>query len=483
MASILIVDDHEIFRVLLTGMVEELGHQAVSAETLFDGLQLAQQQSFDLVFLDVILPDGNGLDALPGFRSAPSRPEVIIITGFEDSNGAEMAIQSGAWNYIQKPFTRNVILLQIKRALDYHEKKTISSSHRNLDRGRMIGQSPEFHRCLDQVAQCTETDANVLITGETGTGKELLAQVTHRNSLRADKNFIIVDCAALPEHLIESILFGHVKGAFTGADQERKGLIAQADEGTLFLDEVGELPPVAQKSFLRVLQERRFRPVGSDRERTSNFRLVAATHRDLDLMVTEGQFRSDLLYRLRTFGIHIPPLRERKGDIESMAMHFVFMLCNRHRIPIKGMLPEFLEMLSCHDWPGNVRELLSTIEKAVLADPANPTLFPQHLDSSIRLKYIQAAGSKKSGSHQSEFPDPKLSLDPVTPLLQSDGLPTLKNFRRSAYERIEKHYISRLMAETSEDIEKACRISGLGRSRLYGLLKDHALSLPGDKSA
>lgn len=185
MGSILIVDDQEIFRVLLTGMVEELGYQAVSAETLFEGLQLVQHQAFDLVFLDVILPDGNGLDALPGFRSAPSRPEVIIITGFEDSNGAEMAIQSGAWNYIRKPFTRNVILLQIKRALDYHEKKTISSSHRNLDRGRMIGQSPVFHHCLDQVARCTGTDANVLITGETGTGKELLAQVIHRNSLRA----------------------------------------------------------------------------------------------------------------------------------------------------------------------------------------------------------------------------------------------------------------------------------------------------------
>ena len=216
------------------------------------------------------------------FRSAPSQPEVLIITGAMDSDGAELAIQSGAWNYIQKPFTSSDILLQIKRALDYHQKKTTTTSHRNLDRGRIIGQSTELNRCLDQVAQCAGTDANVLITGETGTGKELFAQAIHRNSPRADKHFVIVDCAALPEHLIESVLFGHVKGAFTGADQERKGLIAQADEGTLFLDEVGELPPVAQKSFLRVLQERRFRPVGGDRERASNFRLVAATHRDLD---------------------------------------------------------------------------------------------------------------------------------------------------------------------------------------------------------
>jgi two-component system NtrC family response regulator len=487
MGSILIVDDEELLRSLLTDLAEVAGHQAVSAATLFEGMQLVQHHPFDLVFLDVRLPDGNGLDALPGFRSAPSQPEVLIITGVTDSDGAELAIRSGAWNYIQKPFTKNDILLQIKCALDYHQKKATTPSHRNLDRGRIIGQSPELNRCLDQVAQCAGTDANVLITGETGTGKELFAQAIHHNSPRADKHFIIVDCAALPEHLIESVLFGHVKGAFTGADQERKGLIAQADEGTLFLDEVGELPAVAQKSFLRVLQERRFRPVGGNRELASNFRLVAATHRDLDLMVAEGQFRSDLLYRLRTIAIHIPPLRVRKNDIEAMAMHYVFTLCNRHRIPIKGMLPEFLEMLSCHDWPGNVRELVNSIEKAVLADPANPTLFPQHLDSAIRLKYIRAAAIQKNDSHQCEFPaqfpDPELCQASEASFFLPGGLSTLKNFRRSAYDQIEKQYLLRLMAETSEDIEKACRLSGLGRSRLYGLLKHHSLSLPADKSA
>jgi two-component system, NtrC family, response regulator len=481
MGCILIVDDEELVRNLLSDLVVNQGHQAFSAATLFEGLQLAQQHPFDLVFLDVRLPDGNGLDALPGFRSAPSQPEVLIITGGMDSNGADLAIQSGAWNYIQKPFTKNELLLQIQRALDYHQKKTTTFSRRNLDRGRIIGQSAELNRCLDQVAQCAGTDANVLITGETGTGKELFAQAIHSNSLRADKHFIIVDCAALPEHLIESVLFGHIKGAFTGADQERKGLIAQADGSTLFLDEVGELPPVAQKSFLRVLQERRFRPVGSDRERTSDFRLVAATHRDLDLMVTEGQFRSDLLYRLRTFVIHIPPLRIRKNDIEAMAMHYVFTLCNRHRIPIKGMLPEFLEVLSCHDWPGNVRELVNTIEKAVLSDPANPTLFPQHLDSAIRLKYIQTKASEKTDAFRSEMPCPKLNQASGIPFLMVDELPTLKNFRRAAYDAIEKQYLLRLMTESSEDIEKACRLSGLRRSRLYGLLKIHDLSLPAVK--
>jgi two-component system, NtrC family, response regulator len=483
MGNILIVDDEELIRSLLTDLSEDVGHRAVCAATLCEGLQLALNHPFDLVFLDVRLPDGNGLDALTQFRSAPSQPEVLIMTGAMDSNGAELAIQSGAWNYIQKPFTRSDILLQISRAIDYHQKKTTTTSHRNLNRCRIIGQSTELNYCLDQIAQCAGTDANVLITGETGTGKELFAQAIHRNSPRADKHFVIVDCAALPEHLIESVLFGHVKGAFTGADQERKGLIAQADEGTLFLDEVGELPAVAQKSFLRVLQERRFRPVGGDRERASNFRLVAATHRDLDSMVNAGQFRSDLLYRLRTFAIHIPPLRARKYDIEAMAIHYVFTLCNRHRIPIKGMLPEFLEMLSCHDWPGNVRELVNTIEKAVLADPANPTLFPQHLDSAIRLKYIQSEAAQKNGSSLSEFPDPGSVQAAESPLFLSDTLPVLKDFRRTTYDRIEKQYLLRLMAATADDIEKACRLSGLGRSRLYGLLKSHALSLPSDNSA
>jgi two-component system NtrC family response regulator len=241
---------------------------------------------------------------------------------------------------------------------------------------------------------------------------------------------------------------------------------------------------VAQKSFLRVLQERRFRPVGSDRERTSNFRLVAATHRDIDLMVTEGQFRSDLLYRLRTFAIHIPPLRVRKKDIEEMAIHYVFTLCNRHRIPIKGMLPEFLEMLSWHDWPGNVRELVNTIENAVLADPVNPTLFPQHLNSAIRLKYIQAAAAEKSDSNRSKSPDPESARASLNPFLPpDDGLPSLKDYRRTAYDRIEKQYLLCLMEKAPDDIENACRLSGLGRSRLYGLLKRHALSLPTDKSA
>jgi two-component system, NtrC family, response regulator len=483
MGNILIVDDEELLRSLLTDLVTDQGHYAVTAQTLFEGLQQVQNHPFDLVFLDVRLPDGNGLDALPGFRSAPSQPEVLIITGASDSNGAEMAIQSGAWNYIQKPFTRNDILLQIKRALDYHQKRTTTISHLNLDRGRIIGQSAELNRCLDHVAQCAGTDANVLISGETGTGKELFAQMIHRNSPRADKKFIIVDCAALPEHLVESLLFGHVKGAFTGADQERKGLIAQADEGTLFLDEVGELPSVAQKSFLRVLQERRYRPVGGEKERTSNFRLIAATHRDLDVMVSKGQFRSDLLYRLRTFVIDIPPLRMRKNDIEAMAIHYVFTLCSRHRIPIKGMLPEFLEMLACHDWPGNVRELVNTIEKAVLADPANPTLFPQHLNGAIRLKYIQAAAANKTESHRSESSDPAVSQPILTPLHLPYELPTLKNFRRTAYDHIEKQYLLRLMADTSDDFEKACKLSGLGRSRLYGLLKHHTLTLPADKSS
>ena len=215
-----------------------------------------------------------------------------------------------------------------------------------------------------------------LSLGETGTGKELFARAIHINSRRANQPFVVVDCTSLPKDLVESILFGHAKGSFTGANTESKGLIEQADGGTLFLDEAGELPLETQKSFLRVLQERVYRPVGKGKEQKSNFRLVAATNRDLCAMVEEGTFRSDLFFRLNTFNIHLPPLRERERDVEKLVMSFVFTLCRRNKLPIKGVVPETLEVLSAYSWPGNVRELENTLEKAILADPLDPVLYP-----------------------------------------------------------------------------------------------------------
>ena len=302
----------------------------------------------------------------------------------------------------------------------------------------------------------------MLITGETGTGKELFASAIHNNSLRAKKPFVVVDCSALPETLVESILFGHDKGAFTGAQRAREGLIKQADGGTLFLDEVGELPFPVQKAFLRVVQERRFRPVGAGAEISSDFRLIAATNRDLQKLVNEGVFRDDFLFRLRSFIIELPPLREREDDIAEITKYYIAKLCERHGIGLKGFSPDFMEALSAYKWPGNVRELLHALERALAAVFHEPTLFPQHLPEHIRIEL--ARHSIKSA---------------VPPPTRADGgfisrgaMPSFRNYR----ENMDRMYLMELTALAGGNIKEACRVSGLSRSRLYDLLKNHNLT-------
>jgi two-component system NtrC family response regulator len=272
---------------------------------------------------------------------------------------------------------------------------------------------------------------------------------------------VVVDCAALPETLIESVLFGHEKGAFTGAEQSREGLIRQANGGTLFLDEVGELPLSMQRAFLRVLQEHRFRPVGSQKEQESDFRLVAATNRDLDSMAAQGKFRDDLLFRLRSFVIELPPLRERPEDVRELARWYLDRLCERNGITAKGFSPEFLKTLSAYPWPGNVREFVQALERTVAAAQWEPTLFPQHLPTHIRVRVAQ-----DQVTH-----DPATEGRPAVPELP--GMPKLQEFRETMYAHAEKQYLGDLMALTGNDIGDACRISGLSVSRLYALLKEH----------
>ncbi len=307
MATILVVDDDDLLCELLVRKVGQLGHRGLSALTLAGGLALARSQPTDVVYLDVNLPDGNGLEEITLFREAPGAPEVIIITGRGSPDGAELAIKSGAWDYIEKGAALQSMVLPLLRALQYREERQVHQRPLMLSREQIVGESPRLKACLDLVAQAALSEANVLISGETGTGKELFAQAIHHNSPRRKGNFVVVDCAALPATLVESILFGHARGAFTGADRAREGLVAQAHGGTLFLDEVGELPLSLQKDFLRVLQEKRFRPVGGGQEVASDFRLVAATNRDLEGMAAKGEFRSDLLFRLKGLAINLPP--------------------------------------------------------------------------------------------------------------------------------------------------------------------------------
>ena len=458
MSKILIIDDDKGLCFTLSDMVERTGHEATSVHTLRDGLEAASSGSFDVVFLDVMLPDGNGLDLLPRIREISSKPEVIIITSKGDPDGAELAIKNGAWDYVQKPFSIKAITLPLLRALQYREAKRPPVV---LDRQGIVGSSPQIRACLDLLAETVNSEASVLITGETGTGKELFASAIHENSRRADKSFVVVDCTSLPDTLVESMLFGHEKGAFTGADKAYKGLIKQADTGTLFLDEVGELPFSVQKTFLRALQEHRFRPLGGTHEIESDFRLVAATNRDLDEMVKRGQFRKDLLFRLRSFAIALPPLKERSQDIKELAMYYVALFSERRGTGTKGFSPEFLEALDAYDWPGNVRELFNALERALAGAHLEPTLFPNHLPVNIRIKVARASVSKEK---------PSIAIPGGSPAI-SGVPPPLRGFR----EATEQKYLQNLISLTQGNIKEACRISGLSRSRLYVLMKKYQI--------
>jgi len=361
--------------------------------------------------------------------------------------------------------------LPLLRVLQYRENKNAASQPIALNLDKIICSSPEMKRCLDVVAHAAISDANVLVTGETGTGKELFAWAIHNNSSRSDNNFVVVDCTVLPETLVESLLFGHEKGSFTGANVSKEGLIKQADGGTVFLDEVGELPVSVQKRFLRVLQERHFRPVGGKREIRSDFRLIAATNRDLEAMVEKGQFRKDLFFRIRSLFIELPPLKKRKDDIKELLIHYMTKLCEANNIATKGFSPDFIDALTGYEWPGNVRELINTLERVIAESLDAPILFPYHLPMNIRIKAKQSS----LGGVQSS-----LSLKSKSDLsgLSSKYMPSLKECRETGIAKIEKEYLEKLIAATKGDVRESGRVSGLSRSRLYGLLKKHNIERP-----
>lgn len=469
MASILVIDDDKMLCDMMCRHLEYIKHTAAYALTLKEGFDLLDTASFDVVFLDVRLPDGNGLAAIPKVLEMSFNPQVIIITGEGDPNGAELAIKSGAWDYIQKPLSLDKMNLPLNRVLQYRESlERIKKTPVVLKREKIIGNSPKIAACLDSMAQVAGTDAIIMLTGETGTGKELFAKALHDNSQRSDKNFVVVDCAALPETLIESSLFGYEKGAFTGADRSKEGLIKQADGGTLFLDEVGELGLTLQKAFLRVLEEHRYRPLGSKHEVKSDFRLISATNRDLDRMVKNGQFREDLLHRLITITIELPPLRERLEDIKALAVHYLINICARYGIESKGFSPDFFDALCAYPWPGNVRELIHALEESVNRARYEPTLFPQHLPNRIRIQV-----ARSSVDHIRETSDKDAVTDEP---IHSIAIPTYKDFRKTVLADVEKMYFKNLIESTSGNIQETCQISGLGRSRLYTLLKKYNIS-------
>lgn len=477
--NILVVDDDPEVRGTMESLLGRMLLHCETAGTLADGLRAMRERDFDVVFLDVRLPDGNGLDALPEIKSIPGSPEVIILTGQGDPDGAELAIQGGVWDYLVKPTPIKQTMLSVQRALKYREEKRAEAPVIALNLENVVGHGPGMHTVFDQMAQAARSASSTLITGETGTGKELTARTIHENGPRRDGRFVVVDCASLTETLVESTLFGHRKGAFTGADKDRTGLVKMADGGTLFLDEVGEMPLSLQKSFLRVLQEKRFRPVESTQEEKSDFRLIAATNKDLESMVRDSDFREDLLFRLKTITIELPPLRSRAEDIRPLAIHHINKLCEDYKLPVKGFGSDFFDVLGAYGWTGNVRELFNVLERAFVASGQEKTLYAMHLPQDVRIKVAKATlEGGKDDQPASGAPGMPPAGGPAQDAAswleaQFDGeVPSLKDFKS----RMEKHYLEYLLQRYDGELSTILEISGLSRSHYYALLKKMGIS-------
>ncbi len=462
MADVLIIDDDEVICEVLIAMMKKIGHQGRFALTGQEGLELAEKGMFDIAFLDVNLPDANGLELIKIIKTVSSCPEIIIITGDSNPDGAEMAISSGAWNYIEKPFLRQEINLQVSRALQFRKEKGHVSILGGLKANGIIGESEEIKFCVDQVSTAAYSDANVIISGEQGTGKELFAKTIHLNSDRCDSNFVIVDCSALNKNSAESMLFGHKQGKISGALNNKTGLIKHAHNGTLFLDEISELPIQIQKSFLYVMENLMFTPKGGGQEKSSNFRVIATTTQDLDKLVEQGRFRKDLLFKLKGTAIHLPSLRDIREDIVKVALFYIDQYCKKYNVETKGVSPEFLEIISSYEWPGNVRELINAINKAIASSKNEPTLYSIHLPVDVKAKVIKKAlgGTAKN----KEIVENDYSIG---------QFPSLKPLM----ENTEKKYLDALFGHTNGDVKKACDISGISKSRMYTKVKKYGINL------
>ena len=366
MSTILVVEDEAITRDTLTGVLERAGHRVTAVESA-EAARAADPSSFDLVLTDLRLPGAAGTELIAAAAPVP----VIVLTSYASVRSAVDSMKQGAVDYLAKPFDHDELVLLVDRTLrtaDLERQNAALKSQveAHYPVGGMIGESPAMQAVFDRLQRVAPTSATVLVLGESGTGKELAARAIHDASPRQDGPFITVNCAAIPAGLIESELFGHEKGAFTGADRQHRGLVEAAEGGTLFLDEIGELPAEAQARLLRVLQAGEVRRVGATGARHVDVRLVAATHRDLRSLVAEGDFREDLYYRLQVMEIRLPPLRERGDDVQALARALLERACHRLNRPPLTLTEDARQAVQRHDWPGNVRELENAIERAVI---------------------------------------------------------------------------------------------------------------------
>jgi len=447
---ILIVDDDKNMLEVLRLRLETEGYKVTSTNMAKDALTMAKDELFDLALVDLKLYRNDGIELMQKLHLLSPEMPIIILTAHGTIKTAVDAMKQGAYSYLTKPFDRQELCLQIKNGL---EKNSLSREIRRLRAlvgeryglKNIIGKSKKMHELMEQISRTAEIDSSVCIYGESGTGKELMAKSLHLLSSRKEKLFVAINCAAIPEGLLEGELFGYEKGAFTGAVRNKKGFFAQADEGTIFLDEISEMSESMQVKLLRVLQEREFHPLGSEKPIKIDVKIIAATNKNLEDEVKNGNFREDLFYRIHVIPIYIPPLRERKEDIPLLVDHFMKKFAGNMKKEIKGISTPALQKLLSYEWPGNVRELENSIEYAV----AMTTRDIVGEDLILQTKTIEQGDLKPLKEAKNEF---------------------------------EKKYISNLISLTKGNVSEASRLAGKYRSDFYDLLKKHNLKIADFKS-
>jgi Nif-specific regulatory protein len=413
MGRILIADDHDALRRGLARAMTQAGHEVDEAPNGNAAIEKLHEGQFDVVLTDLKMGGSDGLDVLRTAKSLQPGAVVILMTAFGSVQTAVEAMRIGAFDFVQKPFEIEEMELKIGKALDMRRMKNELDYLRHTQKDiydfeRIVGASDSLQKVLAVVRKVARSNTTVLIRGETGTGKELIAGAIHHNSLRAGRNFVKVNCAALQENLLESELFGHEKGAFTGADRQRVGRFEQADGGSLFLDEVGDMSPNTQAKILRVLQEHEFERLGGTRTIRVDVRLVAATNRDLGAMVQAGLFREDLYYRLNVVSVEMPPLRERKEDIAELAMFFVKRFAGEFKKKIEGIDQDALKILMRYNWPGNIRELANAVERAILLAESH------HIAANdLRLGEEPTSGNQQQSSQIVKIPATGVALEEI----------------------------------------------------------------------
>ncbi|MCP3981895.1 MAG: sigma-54-dependent Fis family transcriptional regulator [bacterium] len=450
MPTVLIVDDEKNIRSTLATTFTLDGYDVESADDGEHVVDLVERGGIDLVLLDLQMPKVDGIEALRRLRKRGHRLPVIFLTAHGTIEKAVEAVRLGAFDFIEKPPHAEAILLSARNAL---RQSDLEEENRELrDRAgvydEMIGSSPPMKNLFEQITRTAPTQARVLIVGENGTGKELIARALHRNSSRADGPFVRVNCAAIPRELFESELFGHERGAFTGATARRKGKFQRAHRGTLFLDEVGEIPPALQAKLLRALESGEVEPVGSDREVNVDARVIAATNKDLDRAVADGEFRRDLYYRLQVVTLSAPPLRERLDDLPDLARHFLEHACVEHNLPRKKLNADALDRLKGHAFPGNVRELRNVIERMVILAPGD------EIDAAAAEISLPAPGGG------------------------DDGAIALRGSLRDTLIDVERRVVRQTLERSGWRMTAAAEQLGLERSHLYKKLKALGIEKP-----